>query len=184
MSTVPGVIQELVAPAVMIPASALLLLSSTARMNVVLARIRTFHREQLDVWCQDPAAGSKQEAVRETRLEGLEHQVHRLLIRARLLRATMLILFTAITCFLIAMLLLGAQHLVEEPAPLYRGSVYMLSAGVVLMLTAMVTSIAEVGAILHTLRYEHRRVEYLLGHDPESMIVPPRTSDAGEGVGL
>ncbi len=177
------IIQELVAPAVMIPAAALLLLSSTARMNVVLARIRTFHREQLDIWCQDPADGSKQAAVRHTRLEGLDHQMHRLLRRAALLRATMLLLFGAITCFLCAMLCLGARFIAPDPDLLYRVSVYLIIGGIGLMLSAMVTSILEVGAILETLRYEHRRVVGLLASDPTGER-PVFFDERGEGSGL
>jgi hypothetical protein len=181
------VIQQLVAPAVMIPAAALLLLSSTARMNVILARIRAFHREQLDVWCQEPHTGSKQAAVRETRLEGLDHQIHRLLRRAWLLRATMLVLFCAIACFLSAMLCLGARYVVADPDPLYHASVYLIIAGIGLMLAAMVTSIMEVGAILETLRYEHRRVVGLLSTEPPGvpqLAFDERTGDRGEGSGL
>jgi hypothetical protein len=177
------VIQEVVAPAVMIPASALLLLSSTARMNVVLARIRTFHREQLDVWCQDPAEGSRHAAVRETRLEGLEHQVDRLLRRARLLRMTMLLLFGAITCNLPSVLALAAHYVLTDPQVVYRLSVYLFLVGIALILVAMVTSVLEVGRILETLRYEHRRVARLMSNPPDGSRPSAMTGD-GESMGL
>ncbi|MEO1584996.1 MAG: DUF2721 domain-containing protein [Planctomycetota bacterium] len=177
------IIQDIVAPAVMIPASAMLLLSSTARMNVVLARIRTFHAEMLDIWCQDPAEGTKQGAVRETRLSGLDHQVDRLLRRARLLRITMLILFAAIGCNLLSVLGLAARYIVDLPSVVQGLSVYVFIAGVLLTLAAMITSVLEVGRILETLLYEHGRVGRLLKSDPAG-YQPSNAASPAERVGL
>ena len=46
-------IQEILVPAALVPANGLLLLSSTARLNTVLARIRAFHHELLTTWIDD-----------------------------------------------------------------------------------------------------------------------------------
>lgn len=174
-------IQQIVAPAVMIPACGLLLLSSTARMNTVLARTRAFHSERLSVWQLEAAPGSKTDAVRSLRLEGLEHQTHRLILRARLLRVTMLLLFAAISCNLLSVIGLGLRFVVEEPGWLYRGSVGVFIAGIMLMLGAMVTSIAEVKRIVETVAYEHDRVERLCGMPGESFPTD-RTAAANSGA--
>lgn len=183
----PGIIQQLVAPAVMVPACGLLLLSTTARMNTVLARVRAFHRERLDAWSRDEAPGSPRARVRELRVEGLEHQTHRLLARARLLRLTMLALFVAIGCFLLAMLLLAARLLAPGSEALYNAAVAVFVAGVLVMVGAMLSSGLEVARILETVRYEHDRVEGLCQTDP----VPgsdrggvARDPSLGEGMGL
>jgi len=190
----PGVIQQLVAPAVMIPACGLLLLSSTARMNTVLARIRAFHRERLDVWRSDADEGTRDDWVRTLRLEGLQRQTDRMLVRSALLRATMLQLFCAVTCNLLTMIGLGLRLVFgSEPIGIYVASVWVFIAGVVCMIGAMVTSVLEVARILETVRYEHDRVEQLCGGDPP----PPDSLDSsvssgrahpgagmGEGMGL
>ncbi len=95
----------------------------------------------------------------------------------------MLLLFAAIACFFLAMLCLGAQHITDDPEMLYRVSVYLIIVGVGLMLAAMATSTLEVGAILETLRYEHRRVAGLLKTEPPGER-PTVFDDRGEGSGL
>jgi len=183
-------IQQMIPPATMIPACGLLLLSSTARMNTLLARTRTFHSERLVAWREDAEPGSRAGRVRALRLEGLEHQTHRLIGRAALLRVTMLLLFAAIACNLLAMiaiagrLLASPEHLWLETA---GGGVFLL--GVVCMLVAMVTSAVEVLRIIETVRYEHDRVDRLCREDPTTgghgtaRAGDLGTSD-GEGMGL
>lgn len=183
----PGVIQQLVAPAAMIPACGLLLLSSTARMNTVLARIRAFHSERLDVWRTEHDAGSRHDRVRTLRLEGLQRQTDRLLIRAWLLRATMIQLFAGVTCNLLAMIGLAMRFVAgDEPAGLYTASVWVFVVGIVCMLGAMVTSVLEVARILETVVFEHERVEDLCSADPPESdsgpVHPGRVM--GEGTGL
>ena len=180
MTDDPGVIQQLVAPAAMIPACGLLLLSSTARMNTVLARVRAFHRERLDVWRTDHDEGSKHDRVRTLRLEGLQRQTDRLLVRAGLLRVTMLQLFAAVALNLLTMLGLGLRLVVGEgPSTIYVVSVWVFVAGLVCVLGAMVTSVLEVARILETVRYEHERVEDLCSADP-----PPGAGRVHPGAGM
>ncbi|MEM7755307.1 MAG: DUF2721 domain-containing protein [Planctomycetota bacterium] len=187
----PGVIQQLVAPAVMIPACGLLLLSSTARMNTVLARVRAFHSERLDVWRSEHEAGTRHDRVRTLRLEGLQRQTDRLLVRASLLRATMVQLFCAVVCNLVTVIGLALRLVVsEEPTTVYVASVWVFMCGIVFMLGAMVTSVLEVKRILETVRYEHERVESLCGSEPPSdgnATQPPPGAlgrSMGEGMGL
>jgi hypothetical protein len=186
MSTDPGVIQQLVAPAVMIPACGLLLLSSTARMNTVLARVRAFHGERLDVWRHEHDAGSRHDRVRALRLEGLLRQTERLMVRAAFLRLTMLQLFCAIMCNLLSVIGLAVRVVVgPEPAGLYTASVAVFLLGIVFMFGAMVTSVLEVVRILETVEYEHDRVGELCDEEPpgDRRAVHPAPSE-GEGMGL
>lgn len=182
----PGVIQQLVAPAVMVPACGLLLLSSTARMNTVLARVRAFHAERLNIWRDGAEAGTRAEQVRDLRLEGLERQTHRLLDRASLLRITMLLLFSAIACNLFTMLALALRHAVGSEDALYVAAIGIFLLGVVLVLASMVSSALEVGRILETVRYEHGRVEGLCGGSPPDSMgdTEDLSPIGGEGLGL
>jgi len=180
------VFQQIVAPAVLIPACGFLLMSSTARMNTVLARVRAFHAERLDVWLSSPEPGSPAEAVRNLRLEGLEYQSHRLLTRAALLRATMALLLLAIGCNLISALGLVAVFFVGElPSALSVVPSVSFGLGILLMFAATVTSLLEVAKILETVRYEHERVERLCETGPAggTETVGP-DARAGEGTGL
>lgn len=182
--TEAGVIQQLVAPAVMIPACGLLLLSSTARLNTVLARIRIFHKERLDVWCQDPDEASRSGRVRTLRLDGLEAQTHKLLGRARLLRITMLQLFGAITCNLLSVFGLALDYAVGESSlPFYTASVFVFLFGIGGMLGAMVTSVLEVRQITETVEFEHDRVEKLIAEDAPQGVTS-MSAHSGEGSGL
>lgn len=163
MPTSDNVIQEILAPATMIPACGLLLLSTSARMNSLLGRIRAFHHERFGLWSSDPASGSRMEEVKTIRLDGLEFQTRRLLRRARLLRATMVMLFIAIAFNLFSVIGLALRFvLVDESGVLYTASVVVFISGIVGMIGAMVTSLLEASAILETVRYEHGRLESLV----------------------
>ena len=156
------VYQQIVAPAVLIPACGLLMMSSTARLNTVLGRIRIFHAERLAVWQSEPKPSTPAASIRELRLEGLEFQSHKLLRRASILRTTMLLLLLAVACNLLSAIGLIAEHLAGGlPVPLDSISSLAFGSGVLFMLAAVVTSVFEIWRILETVRYEHERVEAL-----------------------
>jgi hypothetical protein len=182
------IFQQIVAPAVLIPACGLLLMSNTARLNTILARIRSFHAERLEIWQHTPEAGTPAASVRTLRLEGLEFQSHRLLRRAALLRLTMIQLLLAIASNLISALGLVAIFISAEmqPTPVV-GAIpgVMFAFGILLLLGATTTGLIEVSMVLETVRYEHERVERLCATTPcgdAGQIGPdPRT---GEGTGI
>jgi hypothetical protein len=179
------VFKQIVAPAVLIPACGLLLLSSTARLNTVLARIRAFHSERLDLWTTDPDAGTAAARVRVLRLEGLEHQSHRLLRRASLLRITMLQLFFAIASNLLSAMGLVAVYLFGTEPPFDAVPSLFFGLGLLFMTGAMVTSVLEVGRILETVKYEHTRVERLCATDPCERTGPiGPDARKGESLGM
>jgi len=186
MADAANVIQEIIAPAAMIPACGLILLSSTARMNTVLARIRAFHHEMLDIWCEEADDASRRGKIRALRIEGLDEQIHRLIRRAGLLRVTMLQLFGAIACNLLSVIGLATRFVIDDADRLYTGAVVLFILGVAGMLGAMLTSVLEVRAILVTVLFEHDRVEGLIRTDPpenrERPVGPGPAS--GEGTGL
>jgi len=162
-----SMIADVIAPAAILPACALLLVSTTSRMNTLLARIRAFHHERLDVWNMDAPAGSPGERIRELRLHGLEHQTNRLLLRADLLRLTLLFLFLATGSLVVSVAGLTVNSGLGSGAfPLRAVSLGFFIAGLALMFLAMVTSVIEVVTILETARYEHRRIERLIDEEP------------------
>ncbi|MEZ6318260.1 MAG: DUF2721 domain-containing protein [Phycisphaerales bacterium] len=174
------VIQQIVAPSVMVSACGLLLLSSTARLNTVLARIRAFHRERLDVWAKEAAPGSRAAQIRSLHLEGLELQTRKLHSRARLLRATMLTLFAATACNLLSVIGLGVHLMLHDAGWVYTASLAVFILGIVLVLVSMATSAVEVGRILETVTYELGRVERVCRGEDAS---PPPGPDVHEPQG-
>ena len=169
-----ALIQQFVAPAVMAPACGMLLLSSTSRMNTVLGRIRAFHREELEIWRDEAAPGSRADRIRTLRLEGLQRQTERLLKRASWIRVSMLLLIASLACDLFAMLALGAQFMVGEVA---RGvGVALFMTGLVLFVAALATSAVEVFRIMETVLYENKRVSALTAETPTG---GPQSRNAG-----
>ena len=156
-----SIIQQIIAPATMVPACGLLILSSTVRMNTALGRVRAFHTERLEVWSSSTEPGSRHDAVRRLRLEGLAFQTQRLLRRCRLLQFTMLTLFVAVGCNLLSMIALAVHSAVPDATGLSVVATGLFVLGVLAFLVAVISSIAEVSKILETLGYEHRRVERL-----------------------
>ena len=180
--------QQIVAPAVLIPACGLLLMSSTARLNTVLARIRSFHAERLEIWQRVPQPGTPAAAVRALRLEGLEFQAHRLLRRAALLRLSMIQLYLAIGSNLVSalgLLVLFVAPEREQASPLAALPGVAFAIGILLLLGATLTGLLEVTKILETVRYEHERVERLCNTEPcaESRKIGPDPR-RGEGMGI
>lgn len=179
----PSAIQQIVAPAVMIPACGLLLLSTNARLNTALGRIRAFHHEQLEIWRIDAAPGSRAARIRSLRLEGLDTQGERLLRRIALMRITMLVLFGAITCNIVASLSLAGELIAEETMTIRVIGVGIFVFGLILMLLAMVTSAIEVYMAMGSVRYEHERVSRLVCEDPADTPQPlPGPHPGHEGM--
>jgi len=179
----PSAIQQIVAPAVMIPACGLLLLSTTARLNSALGRVRAFHHEQLEVWRTEARPGTRTQRVRDVRLQGLGAQGERILRRVWLMRCTMLLLFGAIACNILASLALAGELIAEEPMSIRVGAVAVFVAGLLLMLGAMITSAVEVYLAMGSVRYEHERIAMLVAQDPGDCPEPlPSPQPDGEGV--
>ena len=178
--------EQIVAPAVLIPACGLLLMSSTARLNVVLGRIRAFHSERLEIWVSHPESGTEADLVRSLRLEGLEFQSTRLIARARLLRTAMLFLLLAIGSNLLSAVGLVFAFLVREVPRICE--VFPTAAfglGIVLLLAATVTSLIEVSKVLETVQYEHDRVDALcqMPAPASSAAVGPEPTNAPGPMG-
>ena len=169
-----SIIQQILAPVVVISACALLCLSTSARLTAILSRIRGFHQERIEAFQIEPGKDERADRVRAMRLEGLEEQTHRLIRRAALIRNALLLLFFAIICMLISSLVLGLSTIVDGVQP---AAIVMFVVGVISMLIAMILSLAEIGAALKTVRYEHSRVASLDSSPPD---VTPRTEPDGE----
>lgn len=150
-----SVIRELVAPVVMISACGLLCLSTNARMQAVIGRLRAMHNERVKSWVDDPGEHDRAKRARDMRLEGIASQTTHMLRRLRAMRNTLILLFTAILMMLISSAGIGLSSLIPGGAAVAIGAFVL---GGLAMSAAMAVSIYEVGIGLRALRYEHDRV--------------------------
>lgn len=99
------VIQLILAPAVMINACGLLLLSTSNKYSLVLNRIRLLNDEKRKLFRK---AGEKN-FEENLRLESLSKQLGQLMIRAKLMRDAVLCYTSGVGLFVVTSLLIGIQ---------------------------------------------------------------------------
>lgn len=103
------IIQLILAPAVMINACGLLLLATSSKYSSVLNRIRLLNDEKRKLFKK---AGEK--IFDETqRLESLARQIEHLMVRAKLVRNSVMCYTGAIALFIVTSLLIGVSFLVH-----------------------------------------------------------------------
>jgi hypothetical protein len=103
------IIQLILAPAVMINACGLLLLATSNKYSSVLNRIRLLNDEKRKLIRK---AGDKN--FDETqRLESLSRQIERLMVRAKLVRNSVMCYTGAIALFIVTSLLIGLSFLIH-----------------------------------------------------------------------
>ncbi len=169
-----GIIRELVAPAVLIPACGLLCLSTNARMMSVLGRVRALHHERAEMYADDPREDARRKEVRAIRLEGAAHQTEHMLRRLNLMRITMVLLFASILALLACSGLVGLSA--WRPG-FGAAALAAFAAGALGMAAAIAVSIFEVAIGLDAVRYEHERIlclgECLEGADGKGVGIGP-----------
>jgi hypothetical protein len=107
------IIQLVLAPALMINACGLLLLATSSKYSSVLNRIRLLNDEKRKLIKK---AGEKN--FEETqRLESLSRQIEQLMVRAKLVRNTVMSYTIAIALFILTSLLIGFSFLVRGIQP-------------------------------------------------------------------
>lgn len=169
------VISASVTPVVVISATALLCLAFYNRMAAIVARLRAVQRERLQA--QDrldtlsAPAVERGSALRESCiLEGLADQSARIRKRARLIRATLMLLLSAIAALVISSLLSGLTIV-------WRGGMYgaavFFALGMTLLLSAICCALAEMMIALDPAEIEIDMVSELTGDGAE-----PRAAEA------
>ena len=103
------IIQLILAPAVMINACGLLLLATSSKYSSVMGTIRILNEEKRRLFKK---AGEKNfEDLR--RLESLSRQIDRLIVRAKLVRDSVMCYTGAIALFILTSLLIGMGFLIH-----------------------------------------------------------------------
>lgn len=150
-----SLIELLLAPAVLVPACALLAMSASARLSSILARVRDLHQRRLDAYVAVPLDDERALQVREIRLDGLEVQSHQLIRRAALARASLILTYLSVAFLLLSSGSLGLA-IVWHPAEYVAITLFIV--GLIVVLAAVVVAILDVRGALRWVRYEHQRV--------------------------
>lgn len=152
-------IQQLLAPVVMISACGLLCMAMYARLSNIVARLRQFHHEQLQTMTHPRPDSESEQALVRWRSQGLEQQAHYMLGRARLIRNTLVCLVGCVICMLASSLSIGLSQWTERFQII---SIVLFVVGVTSMLVGMLIAMFELRVALRQVSYEHQRMERLV----------------------
>jgi hypothetical protein len=143
------IIQLILAPAVMINACGLLLLATSNKYSMVLNRIRLLNDERRKLMKKAGAA----DFAENLRLESVARQIERLMVRAKLVRNSVLCYTGAIAVFIVTSLLIGASFFSRalQSAPLIT-SLFLL--GMVGALVGVVYSFLDAKKGFEVVRYD------------------------------
>lgn len=169
MPASPDAIESLVAPAVIIPACGLLVLSISARLNTVIGRIRTMHSERIDAFLRRDSTDARWCAVRDMRIEGIDMQTGRMLRRCRLMQRAIQFLYAAVILLVVTSIMLALSSLAPT---LETAAAYTFATGLIGVMGSMFIGIWEIGLALETVTHEHDRVCSLVDPEPPEQKQP------------
>jgi Protein of unknown function (DUF2721) len=156
------IIQLLVAPVVMISAGGLICLALYNRLAMIVTRARAFHKERFDSITRLTCLPlDRQDTVEATQLRQrndiLDMQSRQILIRAKLIRNSLIGLIVMILCMLGCSLSLGATLV-------WSGAVYvalaLFFAGVLFTAGSMLLALSELRQSLTPVTLESTSGEY------------------------
>lgn len=151
-------IELLVAPSVLIPAGALLAMSTSARLSSILARVRSLHQLRIEAYESDTEGRPRAEQVKRVRLSGLEKQAHQLIARAALTQTSLMLAYASVAMLLLSTSALGLSLIWASFELL---AVVLFFLGLVLLTVSVVAAMLDVRQALRWVRYEHGRVASL-----------------------
>ena len=156
------VIQQLVAPAVMISACGLLCLAQYARFAAIVARLHQFHHERFEVYVKMTKSQGPEKQLLEARSEGINEQADHILERAQKTRHVLICLTGCILFMIVSSLAIGLSLMIETFQSLVVGFFIL---GVLSMAVAMIVALAELRSSLKEVQYEHERIKRLGSSD-------------------
>ncbi len=152
------VIQQLLAPVVMISASGLLCLALFNRLSTLVSRIRQFNRERLEHAIRIRGAGDTVRRTLELHDAALEKQIPRMLGRARILHRALMCLVSGVVAMLVCSLTIGAAMLAPAAMP---AAIACFVLGVACMLVGMLFALRELTISLGDVELEAHALEEL-----------------------
>ena len=167
-----NIIQQLLAPVLMISACGLLCLGQFARYTAILNRLRAFNAERFALLQKIRHVEGGDRKLLEKRLEGLHTQADRVLRHAAVIRYALLSLSACIVFMVVTSLLIGLERLVPAASTI---AVVTFVIGLVCVLAGMLAVIAEVSVSLNLVRFEHHNIEMFTG---EALAASPAGEEA------
>lgn len=147
LSGVVGEIQLVLAPAVMISSSALLLLGFQTKFSNLANRFRALNHEKREL-----AKKERREGREEERYLNLSMQVEQLLRRATQVKNAILLAYAAISFFLVTSVLIFVN--IRSEVSLSFWIVFAFLAGLILELIASIVMMVEVNLAFKVVRLE------------------------------
>ncbi len=177
MTTAPqNIIGLLISPVLMISACGLLCLTYYNRMAVMVARIRAFNSERMNLLEKRIADQASQThdnlaASQRARSAAVEYQVEALLFRARLIRHTLVCLVGCIICMLTSSLALGMSLIFAWFA---AAAPAVFVAGIAFLLVGMMMALRELRLSLTPVALEQDFLSDLTRQTEAAMPEAPR----------
>lgn len=180
MTTAPqNIIGLLISPVLMISACGLLCLTYYNRMAVMVARIRAFNSERLNllekqIIRQENRTYDNLAISQRARSGAVGHQVETLLYRARLIRRTLVCLVCCIICMLTSSLSLGISLIFAWFA---AAALAVFIAGIAFLLVGMIMALQELRLSLTPVALEQ---DFLceLAHQTEGAMSETQTQES------
>ncbi|MCX5660853.1 MAG: DUF2721 domain-containing protein [Planctomycetota bacterium] len=154
------VIQQVVAPVVMISACGLLCLALYNRLASVVTRLRGFNHERflmldrIDALSAEARSGPDGTRLRN-RLGLLEKQVDGILRRARLLRSALICLIVGILCMLACSMAIGVALILP---PAHFAAIFFFTVGLLSVFVGMLLALVELARSLDPVTLEQRSI--------------------------
>ncbi len=128
-----SVIQTMLAPAVMISACGLLLLSMNNKYSLIIDRMRAFGAEKR-IALEKEKAG---EQVNKSRVENVNRQLDELRVRVGFVRNAVIGYSSAVGCFILTSFGIGIQHWFPYPAVTVSSLVFFLAGMLAILVGAL-----------------------------------------------
>jgi hypothetical protein len=152
------VIQQILAPVVMISACGMLCLGLYNRLTAIVSRIRQFNRERLEHAIRQRDVGDTVRRTLALHSDVLERQVPRMLGRARLIHRALMCLVGSVLCMLASSLTIGGAMLLPALFPVAVGC---FVCGMVGMFVGMAIALRELSVSLGEVELEAQALEDL-----------------------
>ncbi len=169
-------IQPFLAPAVMFSAGGLLCIAQFARLNAIIALVRTFNRERLSALQEADRAEPERRELLLQRAQGLEHQAGRVLAHAVIVRNALRFLVGGILLMVLCSLTIGASLVF---APLGVAALALFVLGLASTFAGLCLVLTELRVSLESIEFEHDNLKRLRRGEG---LLPPDLSNFGGSV--
>jgi hypothetical protein len=151
VGTVARAINGIVAPAIMISASALIILALQGKYSHLIDRLRSLNEERRRI---TQAADPKRQAQR---MSNVLAQIEMILTRARFVRNSIVSLYIAIALFVISSIVIGVAIVLGRGIPV-GSSLLVFMAGMVFVLCGTIYALRDIARAYSVVQLELRGV--------------------------